>query len=94
MFDIDRWAEIWASIRSNKLRTFLSGATIALALFVFITLFGLSKGLQNGFEEQFLPPNMMTIEVYTNYTTLPYKGKQPNRYIQLKNRIINFYKNC
>ncbi|MRJ08555.1 ABC transporter permease [Ornithobacterium rhinotracheale] len=90
MFDIDRWAEIWASIRSNKLRTFLSGATIALALFVFITLFGLSKGLQNGFEEQFLPPNMMTIEVYTNYTTLPYKGKQPNRYIQLKKSDYQF----
>ena len=57
MFDLDRWAEIWASVRSNKLRTFLSGLTIALALFVFITLFGLSKGLQNGFERNWKRTN-------------------------------------
>lgn len=84
MFDIDRWAEIWASIKSNKLRTFLSGLTIALALFVFITLFGLSKGLQNGFEREFFPPNVKALFISTWKTTKPFKGKKSDRMIQLK----------
>lgn len=84
MFDIDRWAEIWASIRSNKLRTFLSGLTIALALFVFITLFGLSKGLQNGFEREFFPPNVKAVFVSAWRTSMPFKGRKSDRVIQLK----------
>lgn len=84
MFDIDRWSEIWASIRANKLRTFLSGVTIALALFVFITLFGLSKGLQNGFEREFFPPNVKAVFVSGGRTTMPFRGKMSDREIQLK----------
>ena len=38
MFDIDRWHEIFSSIRSNILRTILSGVTVALGLFIFIVL--------------------------------------------------------
>lgn len=86
MFDLDRWAEIWASIRSNKLRTLLSGVTVSLALFVFITLFGLSKGLQNGFEIEFFPPNVKAIEVYSGQTTKPYNGKKSGRVITLDDR--------
>lgn len=92
MFDLDRWAEIWASIRSNKLRTFLSGLTIALALFVFITLFGLSKGLQNGFEQEFFPPNVKAINVSAWKTSMPYKGKKSDRIIQLELDDYNFIK--
>lgn len=84
MFDIDRWKEIWASIRSHKLRTLLSGLTIALALFVFITLFGLSKGLQNGFEKEFLPQNVKAVYVNSGRTTKPFKGTKEGRKIQLK----------
>ena len=84
MFDVDRWREIWASIRSNKLRTLLSGLTIALALFVFITLFGLSKGLQNGFEQEFFPPNVKAVFISAWRTSMPFKGKMSNRNIQLK----------
>lgn len=84
MFDFDRWSEIWASIRANKLRTFLSGVTIALALFVFITLFGLSKGLQNGFEREFFPPNVKAVFINPGRTTMPFKGKMSDRTIQFK----------
>ncbi|MGI9527161.1 MAG: ABC transporter permease [Weeksellaceae bacterium] len=83
MFDIDRWLEIWASIRSNLLRTFLSGFTIALALFVFITLFGLSNGLQKGFEEEFFPPGVKKVSLNTGVTNIAYRGKQKGRIIEL-----------
>lgn len=92
MFDIDRWTEIWASIRSNQLRTLLSGLTIALALFVFITLFGLSKGLQNGFEIEFFPSNVKAVRVYGGRTTMPFKGNKSEREIELKNEDFVFLK--
>jgi hypothetical protein len=41
MFDIDRWQEIFSSIRSNVLRTDTSGFTVALGLYIFIVLLGL-----------------------------------------------------
>jgi len=53
MFNKDRWQEIFQTIGKNKLRTFLSGFTVALGIFIFIVLFGLGNGLKNAFQEFF-----------------------------------------
>ena len=47
MFSRDRWKEIFDTISKNKLRTFLSGFTVALGIFIFIILFGLGNGLES-----------------------------------------------
>lgn len=93
MFDIDRWSEIWASISSNKLRTSLSGLTIALALFVFITLFGLGNGLQNGFQKQFYNANSLNITISGGTTSESYNGFKKGREIKLKEKDLNFILN-
>ncbi|MEG0696834.1 MAG: ABC transporter permease, partial [Algoriella sp.] len=93
MFDVDRWREIWSSISSNKLRTSLSGLTIALALFLFITLYGLGNGLQNGFQKQFFKSNSLNISVSGGTTTEPYKGFKQGRTIDLDVKDYNFIKN-
>ena len=51
MFNRDRWFEIFETIKSNKLRTFLAGFTVALGILIFIVLFGLGNGLENTFNE-------------------------------------------
>ena len=92
MFDTDRWSEIWSSIASNKLRTALSGLTIALALFVFITLYGLGNGLQNGFQQEFFKANSLNITVNGGTTTEPYNGFKQGRTIELDVKDFNFIK--
>ena len=53
MFDLDRWREIFQTISKNKLRTALSGFTIAFAILLFTLLFGVGNGLKHTFEKQF-----------------------------------------
>lgn len=90
MFDIDRWREIGASIASNKLRTMLSGLTISLALFVFIVLFGMGNGLQNGFQKEFFQAGAMNMYIFGTRTTESFGGYQKGRQIILKNRDLDY----
>ncbi|QDP85973.1 ABC transporter permease [Chryseobacterium sp. SNU WT5] len=85
MFDLDRWREIFESIRTNVLRTILSGFTVALGLYIFIVLFGIGKGLQNAFTEGFAGDATNLITIFTRKTTIAYGGLQSDRQIVLKN---------
>ncbi|MDR2206872.1 MAG: ABC transporter permease [Flavobacteriaceae bacterium] len=86
MFDIDRWQEIFSSIRNNVLRTVLSGFTVALGLFIFIVLFGIGKGLQNSFNKSFRGDANNLIYIFTGKTSIAYDGLQANRQISLQNK--------
>ncbi|MFQ3351549.1 MAG: putative ABC transport system permease protein [Candidatus Marivariicella framensis] len=85
MFSLDRWQEIFQTINKNKLRTFLSGFTVALGIFIFIILFGFGNGLKNTFKEEFLDDATNSIRMFTGKTSKPYKGFKSNRRIEFKN---------
>jgi putative ABC transport system permease protein len=85
MFSRDRWLEIFETIRKNKLRTFLSGFTVALGIFIFIILFGFGNGLKNQFQEFFLDDATNTISLFAGKTSKPYKGFKSNRRIEFDN---------
>jgi len=88
MFSRDRWREIFETISKNKLRTFLSGFTVALGIFIFIILFGLSNGLKNTFKEFFLDDASNAIFLYPGKTSMPYKGFKANRRIEFENEDL------
>lgn len=85
MFNIGRWQEIFDSIRSNVLRTVLSGFTVALGIYIFIVLFGMGRGLQSSFSDNFTRGSQNLISIFANKTSIVYGGLPKNRSIFLKN---------
>lgn len=85
MFNIERWQEIFEAIAKNKLRTFLTGVSVASGIFILVILLGVGKGLQNGIEKQFERDAAGVIEVWSGVTTKAYKGMNPGREIQFRN---------
>ena len=90
MFDLDRWREIFQSINKNKLRSVMSGFTVAFAILLFTLLFGVVSGLKNTFEDAFVDDAVNSMIVRVWKTTKPYKGLQSGRRIQLKNPDYNY----
>ncbi|KQO34755.1 ABC transporter ATP-binding protein [Flavobacterium sp. Leaf82] len=85
MFNIERWQEIFEAISKNRLRTFLTGISVASGIFILVILLGAGKGLQNGIQKQFENDAVGIIEIWSNTTTKEYKGLNPGRQIQLRN---------
>ncbi|HEY9220790.1 MAG TPA: ABC transporter permease [Lutibacter sp.] len=90
MFDLDRWQEIFQTISKNKLRTLLSGFTIAFAILLFTLLFGVGNGLKHTFEKQFSSDAANSVYIRAGVTTKPYKGLQSGRTIQFRNDDSKF----
>tara|TARA_X000001036_G_scaffold116784_1_gene110071 strand:+ start:128 stop:1360 length:1233 start_codon:yes stop_codon:yes gene_type:complete len=85
MFSRDTWTEIFDTISKNKLRTFLSGFTVAIGIFIFIILTGFGNGLTNTFQSFFGDDATNILRVFPNRTSKPYKGYKAKRRIDLDN---------
>lgn len=87
MYDII--TEIWSTAKRNKLRTTLTGFSVAWGIFMLIFLLGEGNGLINAVtdnSDRFLANSMM---VGSGYTSKPYNGLKENRPIELDDKDIN-----
>jgi putative ABC transport system permease protein len=85
MFDIDSWQEIFDTIAKNKLRTFLTGLSVASGIFILVILLGFGRGMENGIRQEFEGDATNVIYFWTQTTTKEYKGLNPGRRISLRN---------
>ena len=84
MFNVERWQEIFETLRKNRLRTFLTCLSVASGIFILVILLGFSSGIENGVTTEFQQDATNEIFIRTRMTTKGYKGLNPGRYIQLK----------
>ncbi|NJW52416.1 ABC transporter permease [Salinimicrobium oceani] len=84
MFDLERWEEIFETIRKNKLRTFLTGLSVASGIFILVILLGIGEGMRNGISSEFEQDAANILYVWTGATSVEHKGLNPGRQIRLK----------
>jgi len=92
MFDLDKWQEIFSTISKNKMRTFLTGFSVAWGIFMLIILLGSGKGLQNAIDGQFREDAVNTIWFGAGTTSKAYKGMQPGRQVRFTDEDYEFVK--
>ncbi len=80
--------EIWTSVRRNKLRTALTGFSVAWGIFMLVILLGSGNGLKNGVESNFGDYATNSIDLFGGYTSKPYAGYEKDRRIRMKSSDI------
>jgi putative ABC transport system permease protein len=79
IFERDNWQEIFATIRKNKLRTFLTMLGVFWGIFMLVIMLGSGNGLRNGILKDFNGTATNSFFAWTQQTTKAYKGMKPGR---------------
>jgi len=83
LFKKDTWQEIYYSLRNNKLRTFLTMIGVGWGMFLYVSLLGAAKGMENGFDKLFSGFATNSIFLWAQNTSIPYEGFPKGRKMDL-----------
>ena len=86
MFDFDNWMEIFHTIKKNKLRTFLTGFSVAWGIFMLIVLLASGNGLKNGVTSNFGDRATNSVQLRGGRTSMEHNGIPKNRRIRLEQK--------
>lgn len=83
IFKRDTWQEIYNSLRNNKLRTFLTMIGVGWGMFLYVSLLGAAKGMENGFNKAFSGFATNSIFLWAQQTNIPFAGFPKGRKMEL-----------
>ena len=83
------FSEIFESMRLNKLRTALTGFSVAWGIFMLVVLLGSGNGLMNGLLSNFGSQMINSGTIIGGYTTISYNGFNRYRQVQMQNEEKN-----
>nr|NQU93362.1 ABC transporter permease [Bacteroidota bacterium] len=92
MFDRDLWQEIFHTLKKNKLRTFMTAFGVFWGIFMLIIMLGSGNGLENGVTDGMGDFATNSVFIWTERTTIPYKGLPRGRGFYFDNRDIKALK--
>src|ERR1700754_2173745 len=92
MIDIDNWREIWAVLRSNRLRTLLTAGGVVWGIMMLMLMLGFGSAMQTGIKRQSKGMATNLLFVWGDHTTKAYEGMQPNRPVRFRHSDIDLLK--
>lgn len=77
--------ELLGTLGRNRLRTLLTGLSVAWGTLMLVLLLGAGKGLENGVKWEFRDDAVNSIWVWSGLSSIPFAGRGPKRDIRFKN---------
>lgn len=93
MISFQTFEEIFISIRKNKLRSILTGFSVAWGIFMLVLLAGNGNGLRKGIEDKFTDAMHNSLWVFGGQTSIDHEGFKSGRPVMLKNEDYDLCKN-
>ncbi|MBA3392639.1 MAG: ABC transporter permease [Deltaproteobacteria bacterium] len=82
MLDLDKWKEIWATLRSNRLRTFLTAFGVFWGIVMLMAMLGFGSSIQAGSKQQMKGMATNLLFVWGQQTTESFDGLPPGRQVR------------
>jgi putative ABC transport system permease protein len=86
---MDSWREMFDFLSRHKLRTVLTGSSVAWGIFMLMLLLGAGNGLQQGVQQDFKDDATNSIWIFPSKTSLPFGGRPPGRAVRLHNDDVS-----
>jgi len=85
IINLDKFQEIWFTIKQNKLRTFFTAFGVSWGIFMLVVMIGAGKGLHNGVSTGMGDMATNSLFMWGRNTTIPFKGFPRGRWVRFNN---------
>ncbi len=92
MFSRDRWNEILEALNANRFRTLLTAFGVFWGIFILVILLALTNGLKNGVKADFGDFATNSIFMWSQQTSMPFKGFSKGRRFNFKIQDVDILK--
>ena len=92
MFNKDRWNEILEALNANRIRTLITAFGVFWGIMILVLLLALTNGLKNGVTSDFNDFATNSIFMWSQGTSMPYKGLPKGRRYNFKVQDVDILK--